>query len=65
MDAAGAPAEGGRKAGKSLFCRLGVHRWEDKVNDDGERYVECRRCGQDDTKISLKDYGDTGGGSMG
>ncbi len=52
-------------AGKSMLCRLGLHSWENKTNDEGERYIECRRCGKDNDKISLNDYGDTGGGSMG
>ncbi len=52
-------------AAKSLRCRVGVHSWETRRNDDGEAYVVCRRCGKESDKISLSDYGDTGGGSMG
>ncbi|NUR07162.1 MAG: hypothetical protein HOQ22_08965 [Nocardioidaceae bacterium] len=52
-------------AGKSLLCRVGIHRWEDRRNDDGEAYRLCLRCGAEGDKIHLADYGDTGGGSMG
>ena len=50
---------------KSMLCRIGVHSWENHRNDDGEPYVECRRCGAEGDKIHFSDYGDTGGGSMG
>ena len=50
---------------KSLRCRIGVHSWEHRRNDDGEAYLECRRCGQEGDAIHLSDFGDTGGGSMG
>jgi len=50
---------------KSMLCHVGVHSWEDRLNDDGEPYLECRRCGKEGDKIHLSDYGDTGGGSMG
>jgi hypothetical protein len=46
---------------KPLLCRLGIHSWEDHRNDEGQRYVTCRRCGRDGDKITLNDYGDTGG----
>ena len=52
-------------ATKSLLCRVGVHRWENRRNTDGEEYIVCRRCGTEGDKIHLSDYGDTGGGSMG
>ena len=52
-------------ATKGIRCRLGIHSWETLRNDDGEAYVECRRCGAEGDKIHLSDYGDTGGGSMG
>ena len=52
-------------ATKSLRCRVGIHTWEHLLNDDGEAYVLCRRCGEESDQIHLADYGDTGGGSMG
>ena len=50
---------------KSLLCHVGVHSWEHLRNDEGEPYLECRRCGKESDQIHLSDYGDTGGGSMG
>ncbi len=50
---------------KSLLCRVGFHSWETLRNEDGDEYVECRRCHEDGDKIHLSDYGDQGGGSMG
>jgi hypothetical protein len=52
-------------ATKSLLCHLGVHSWEHLRNDEGESYIECRRCGKESEQIHLSDYGDQGGGSMG
>ncbi len=52
-------------ATRSLRCHLGVHRWEDRRNADGEPYMVCRRCGKESERVHLSDYGDTGGGSMG
>jgi hypothetical protein len=31
---------------KRLRCRIGRHAWEHKVNDEGQRYKECARCGK-------------------
>lgn len=31
---------------RSLRCRLGFHAWVIRTNDTGERYEECRRCGE-------------------
>lgn len=51
---------------KSVLCRVGVHRWENRSNpENGEGYIVCRRCGKEGDKIHLADYGDSGGGSMG
>ncbi len=50
---------------KSVRCRVGVHHWEDRRNPEGERYIVCTRCGKEGDKISLSNYGDSGGGSMG
>jgi len=52
-------------AGKSMLCRLGMHSWQDKRTDDGEPYIECRRCGQENDKITLSDHPDIGGGPLG
>ena len=52
-------------ATKPLRCRIGFHSWENRRNDAGEPYIECRRCGTESDKIHLSNYGDTGGGSMG
>ena len=27
-----------------LLCRLGLHRWTNRKNPDGEPYVACVRC---------------------
>ena len=29
-------------------CRLGLHRWQRVVNDAGQAYRHCERCGRDD-----------------
>ena len=29
------------------LCRLGWHRWVKRVNDSGEPYIMCARCGKD------------------
>jgi hypothetical protein len=65
MDRETEAAEGRGMASKGMRCRLGIHSWETLRNDDGEAYLECRRCGAEGDKIHLGDYGDTGGGSMG
>jgi len=31
---------------KQALCYLGVHGWVTATNDDGERYLKCRRCGK-------------------
>ena len=50
-------------AGKPLLCRFGVHSWEEKRNaESGERYIQCRRCGRDNDKITL---GGGAGGAFG
>ena len=40
------PAETGR--GTSWRCRVGMHKWVKKTNDEGGRYLECSRCGKED-----------------
>jgi hypothetical protein len=29
-----------------VFCLIGIHRWVELRNPDGEPYIECSRCGQ-------------------
>ena len=65
MDATGAPDKGRGMAGKSMLCRVGIHSWEERKNDDGVAYKICRKCGAEGDEIHLSDFGDTGGGSMG
>jgi hypothetical protein len=31
---------------KKLRCYLGLHRYERRLTDDGQRYKECRDCGK-------------------
>jgi hypothetical protein len=57
MDTAGGPADSRRMAGKSLLCSLGMHRWKNHYNDEGQRYITCERCGKDSEKITLNDSG--------
>ena len=65
MDGARAGAESRGMAASSLRCRVGVHSWDHRRNDEGDAYIVCRRCGKESDQIHLADYGDTGGGSMG
>jgi hypothetical protein len=37
-----------------LLCRLSVHRWMTRHNDEGQKYVTCRRCGKDGTTIQAQ-----------
>jgi hypothetical protein len=46
---------------RSIGCRLGIHKWQTRRNDEGQRYLTCLRCGKDADKISLNDYADPGG----
>jgi hypothetical protein len=32
---------------KSLLCRVGWHKWQRRVTDDGGRYLVCARCGKE------------------
>jgi hypothetical protein len=32
----------------SLACVLGWHRWKNQVNDEGQRWIICARCGKED-----------------
>jgi len=34
--------------GTSWRCKVGVHKWVKKTNDEGGRYLECSRCGKED-----------------
>jgi hypothetical protein len=29
-----------------FLCRLGLHRWTTVVGFEGDRYLQCRRCGR-------------------
>jgi hypothetical protein len=35
--------------GRPWRCRCGFHDWQAVRNDAGERYSECRRCGEADS----------------
>jgi len=54
--------------GKSLHCRLGIHKWVTRVNA-GARWQECGRCGKYSGKVVQANrfppggMGDGGGGS--
>lgn len=39
-----------RRHGKSLLCRLGLHKWLTRVNADA-RWQECGRCGKFSKKV--------------
>ena len=47
-------------AKKDLRCRLGIHSWENHRNEEGQRYITCRRCGRDGDKITMNDSGASG-----
>ncbi len=32
------------RAGKRVWCDVGGHRWTSKLTEDGQPYLECRRC---------------------
>jgi hypothetical protein len=36
---------------RRLLCRLALHRWQSRHNDEGQLYVTCMRCGKDGTTI--------------
>lgn len=40
----------------SIRCRLGLHAWEPRMNEDGENYQACGRCGKDGNRLSPSDY---------
>ena len=33
---------------RSWRCRVGLHLWVKRTNDEGGRYLECSRCGKED-----------------
>ncbi|MGY2873127.1 hypothetical protein ACVW00_000317 [Marmoricola sp. URHA0025 HA25] len=33
---------------KHLLCRIGMHKWSKRVNDSGQPYLTCVRCGKHD-----------------
>ena len=49
----------------SIWCRIGKHDWVDRANDDGERYRECRRCGDVKGDDVPPDFGATAIGPPG
>jgi hypothetical protein len=40
-------AMGGAQMLAKLLCRLGVHRWKEARDADGDAYEQCGRCGKD------------------
>jgi len=43
---------------KPLLCRIGFHKWRQQVNDSGQRYNTCQRCGKyDDTQRPTTPFG--------
>jgi hypothetical protein len=36
------------RTGASWRCKVGIHKWVKKTNDEGGRYLECSRCGKED-----------------
>ena len=38
----------GATTSRSLRCKLGMHHWVKKTNDEGGRYLQCSRCGKED-----------------
>ena len=47
----------------SLLCRLGMHRWQTQVNEQGQRYRTCERCRKDDDPGSRVPLPGGGGGA--
>jgi hypothetical protein len=37
---------------RSLWCRLGRHRWKKVWNEEGQHYMKCERCGKEDDVAS-------------
>ena len=33
---------------KHLLCLVGMHKWIKRVNDSGQSYLTCARCGKHD-----------------
>ncbi len=33
---------------KRWRCRIGLHKWAKRVNDSGQAYLTCVRCGKHD-----------------
>ena len=33
---------------RPLLCLIGWHKWHRKVNDAGQSYAQCARCGKED-----------------
>ena len=38
---------------KRLLCRIGWHTWSKRVNDSGQAYLTCVRCGKHDDNDDL------------
>ena len=50
---------------RTILCRVGIHRWARRTNDDGEPYRECVRCAAVKSNPLPPDFGSTaitGGG---
>ena len=46
---------------KPLRCMVGWHKWVKRYTDDHVRYLQCQRCGTEDTS-NLSTPGAMGGG---
>ncbi|MVA74801.1 hypothetical protein GC722_01945 [Auraticoccus sp. F435] len=52
--------------GRPLRCRLGLHRWQDRWNEEHQRYQVCRRCQAERDPVVISDVSnpDTSGGGL-
>jgi hypothetical protein len=44
-----------------LLCRVGVHAWVRKYNEEGQAYLTCRRCRREKDTFSMVDSSPYGG----
>ncbi len=47
------------------LCRLRFHHWAECLNDDGDAYLRCRRCGQDHFELRPRSQNNVAGNLFG
>ena len=45
----------------ALMCRVGVHAWVKRYNEEGQAYLTCRRCRREKDTFSMVDSSPYGG----